>query len=219
MKKFFLSMFCIFFLTGCSVEYNLEFNDSSFIENIQIGPFDSSSISDFEYLTPYAIINNDFQEPYEMNYIDNYLNLNYEYNVNNFKMAETLSSCYDLYNISYDDDYYYILTSGEFKCLNYEDYTIDELIIRFKSNYDIVSSNADYVEDDTYVWVVNNSNSNNRAIDIKLDRNNVKEIENKSNNESLTDKFLYWIVIGIILLIILIIYLYVKWKGSRMNEI
>lgn len=216
MKNRLFLIFIVLFLTGCSVEYSLEFNDDNLEEKISIGPFDSNEVSNFEYLTPYAIINNDYEEFYEMDYSNKFLNLKYVYSFNKFKMSEALEICYDLYNLSYDDDYYYILTSKEFKCMSYGNYAADEVIIKFKSNHDVVSANADYVEDETYFWIVNNDNFNSREINIKLLKDSV--VDNVDNNKK-NIYFSYLYIILFICFMLIGVYIYIKKKNLNVNKI
>ena len=211
-NKLFL-IFIILFLTGCSVEYSLEFIDDNLEEKISIGPFDSNEVANFEYLTPFAIMNNEFQELYEMDYLDKFLTLKYSYGIERFKMSEALKKCYDLYNLSYDDDYYYILTSKEFKCMSFWDYKTDEIIIKFRSNHKVVSANADYVKDNTYFWIINNDNFNSREISIKLLKNSVEDDVNNNSN------FSYWYIILFVFFWLIGIYIFIKKKSFKVNKI
>lgn len=217
-KKILLLITCILLLSGCTVEYNLEFNDQSIKENITIGPFDSNNVADFEYLTPYAIINNEDQELYEFDYSNKYLNLDYTYNIYNFKMSEALSNCYDVYNVSYDEEYYYILTSSKFKCLNYDFYSTNEVKIKFKTNHEVEEINADYVENDTYIWTINNNNKNSKAINIKLKKEE-EEPNTPIEKETFLDYLKYLVVLGVLIGIIILIILHVKKKNERINEL
>lgn len=215
MKKSLILIFIVFFLTGCSVEYNLDFNDNKLNEKIKIGQFDSNKVTDFEYLTPFAISTEEAQELYKFDYFNKYLNLDYSYGINSFELAETFNRCYELSNLSYDNDYYYILTSKEFKCLNYYDYTANEVKINFSSNHKIISSNADYVNDGTHTWIINKSNINNKPIEIKLE----KEFETKKNKQSFFEKYSYWIISGILLIVLSLLYLYLKKKSDNRDKI
>lgn len=211
MKRILILLSCIFLLSGCSVEYNLEIGKDSVKENIEIGKFDASKVKDFEYLTPYAIINDQYQEFYEFDYKDRVLNLSYEYNYQNIEMSEAFNQCYDMSNFSSDGEYYYILTSNEFKCLSYLDYNFDEIKINIKSDYKIVSSNADYVKKDVHTWFVNQSNSDNKPINIKID---LAEPVNKGHLSSMSVCSMVVSVLSVIGVIVFIVYLFGKKKNK-----
>lgn len=215
MKKIIILLLTILLLSGCSVEYNLEINELGIKENIDIGKFDASKIDDFEYLTPYAILNDLEQKFYLFEYSNQVLNLSYDFDFLDFNMSESFNQCYDVSNFSYDDNYFYILTSGEFKCLSYLGYTSDEVKINIKSDYKVVSSNADYFEDNIYTWVVNKNNKNNKPIDIVFDRNsNVKK-----RRLNIFSRFGTAIMALGVLLVIFFIILIINLFSKRKNKI
>ena len=213
MKKRIILLLIIFFLSGCSVEYNIEFNDNNLTESINIGKFDASKIEDFEYLTPYAIVNEANQEFYKINYSNNILNLSYRYNTSNFQMSEAFNECYELSSFSYDEENYYILTSEEFKCLSYMGYTSDEVKINFKSNHKIISSNADYIEDNIHTWVSNNTNSKNKPINITIS----SDSDNSKNNKIVIPSvFILFIIASIVVGVTIFL---INSRGKRKNKI
>lgn len=216
MKKKYLLIIIVFLLSGCSAEYNLEFNDSSLVEKIKIGQIDSKYEEELKYLTPYSIINSVQQEVYDVDYLNNYLNLTYRYGTNNFGFAETFNKCYELSNLSYDDNYYYILTSKEFKCLSYEGYQTDEVTIKFKTNHKVISSNADYVDGSTYIWIIDENNSQNKPIEIKLAKETNNNDDEKKDNKKQENIF---VTIAVALIFILILIgLYIRKKSKKINK-
>ena len=216
MKKIIIILILsIFLLSGCSVQYNLEINKEGFKENISIGKFDADNVEGFQYLTPYAIVNGVNQEFYKLDYSNQILNLSYDYGVYNYDMSEALNQCYDMSNFSYDNNYYYILTSGEFKCLSYMGYTTDEVRINIKSDYNVVESNADLVENNVYTWIINKNNKGNKPIDIVFDINNSNNL--KGNNK-LSQFSTFFLVIGAFVIVGIII-LFVYLHGKKKNKI
>jgi hypothetical protein len=205
MKKIIILILTIFLLSGCSVEYNLEINNDNIRENIEIGKFDASEIEDFEYLTPYAILNDESQKFYVFDYSNKILNLSYDYNIQNYEMSEAFNQCYDMSNFSYDEKYYYILTSNEFKCLSYMGYTTDEVKINIKSRYKVVESNADYVDNGVYTWIINEGNKDNKPINITIDYNETIYKGNKLSSFSvmllvIVSLLIVGMIVGIIFL-------------------
>lgn len=212
MRKIIFLILTIFLLSGCSVEYNLEINYKSISENIEIGKFDATKIDDFEYLAPYAILNDESQKFYTFDYSNQILNLSYEYDMQNFEMSEAFNQCYDMSNFSYDNEYYYILTSDEFKCLSYMGYATDEVKINIKSKYLIVDSNADYVDDNVHTWVINENNSNNKPINIIINYNEINDTSNKFTFNVALLVILALVIVGIIVFVIQLF-------GKRNNKI
>lgn len=219
MKKKLILLFLLFFLTGCSVEYNLDFSDKKFEEKIKIGAFDKNEIGAFDLYEPFAYDDGITSENYNLDYKDNYLYLDYEYSISKFRISNTLTECYDLSGVTSDDDgYYYILTSEKFKCLDYDGYVADEVRINFTTGYKVVETNADSVNDGVYTWIINESNSNSKPINIKLDSKVLEENSNKESN-NYKNLFNYLIFVGIFIGIILLIFIFIKLKSKNANSI
>lgn len=216
MKKILL-LIIVLLLSGCTVEYDLEFNDLTVKEKIKIGPIDKLYENELNYLTPYAILNNHQQELYEVDYSNEFLHLNYTYLVNDFRLSETFNDCYELSNFSYDDKYYYILTSKEFKCLSFEKNEAKEIKIKFKTNHKVVNSNADSIENDTYVWIINENNKKNKPIEIKLEKD-AKKKDNKKEKILDGDFFNIFTISIIIFIICIIIYKYLMNRSKKINK-
>lgn len=216
MKKNYLLFLALFLLSGCSVEYNLEFNDEILEEEIILGPLTENAKAELDFIEPYAIDNYDYQELYNVDITDTTLKLNYKYSKNLYDMSNSLNECYDLSNFSYDDEYYYLLTSNEFKCLNYAGYETDEVRINFKTNYNVVSTNADYTDDDTYTWIINNSNYQNKPIEIKLEK---KDYTKKDDSNNKGNPLMFWLIVGIAAVILILVGINIKKKIDRRDEI
>ena len=216
MKKRFLLLVTLVFLSGCSIQYEMEFNDSKINETIKIGKVPSSIEEEIaSYLTPYAISNEERQEFYNYKYSNEYINLNYKYNLNDFEVSNTFNRCYELSNLSYDDNYYYILTSKEFKCLKYMEYEAKEIKINFKSNHKIINSNADYINNNIHTWIINKNNMKNKPIEIKIEKE-YKE-DNNTKIEEKNNSFLVIILVTIIMIFVLFIIL--KRKSNKVDAI
>lgn len=219
MKKILILILFIFLLSGCSVEYNLEFKDNIFIEKLSVGQFDSNEVKEFGYFTPYATINHTTEELYKFDYSNNYLKLSYNHKGSNFEKSIAFNECYELSNISYDDKYYYILTSNEFKCMSYLGYKADEVKINFKSDHVVVEANADYVDGNTYTWVINNNNSSNKPIKLKM----VKEVvdDDKTDNNEDKNKYesVFLIILGVVVIGVLVVGIHIYKRIGMRNKI
>lgn len=216
MKKIYLLFITLFLLTGCTVEYSLEFNNDILEEKIILGPITENAKAELDFFEPYAIESYGYEDQYDVNLKNDIMTLKYKYNKNLYGMSTPLNDCYDLSSFSYDDEYYYLLTSKEFKCLNYAGYETEEVKINFKTNYDVVSNNADYVNNDTYTWVINNNNYQDKAIEIKLDKNSITQNEEENNKGN---SKIFWLIVGIIVIILTIFILSIKSKMSKRDEI
>ena len=218
MRKICLLVCLLFFLCGCSIDYNLEFIDASFIEKINIGPVNSKAEEEMSYMSFFAIKNNKYDKLYNLNYSNDYLKLKYKYSVSDFELARTFNECYELSNISYDDNYYYIYTSNEFKCMSYLRYSANEVKINFKTNHEVVEVNADYIDGDTYTWVINENNSNNKPIKLKM----VKEVvSDKLDNNEDKNKYesIFLMLLGVVVIIGIVVGFSLYKRIRVMNKI
>lgn len=217
MKKLLLILLLVS-LTGCSVDYNLEFNGNTFVENIKIGKFEKNDIPEFDYLQMYAIDNLDNQEFYDVNYFNKYLTLKYKYDYDEFRLSNVFNSCYDNSSITYDDNYYYIITSDKFECLDYLGYSSDEVIINFKTDYLVEESNADVIKGKVHTWIVNADNYNDKKIRLKIHK---EKYYNNSFWDNLREgKYINSFTIFSLMFIVLFVICYLlKKKGDIKNKI
>lgn len=180
MKK--LIIFVLFiFITGCSVDYNLEVSNNSFKEKIDVvidKSENSQSVGDSsveldDQLTPFIEEPiNAFFTPNKENYkkkvkeFDNYykISLSYNFNFSEFKKSNSLNSCFENVEIKEEDNKYYIHAYGAFYCL-YE----DVFNIKLKTKNNVINHNANSVNDNLYVWNIDNQNVNN--VDVKIEIN------------------------------------------------
>ena len=210
MKKVILFV-CLILLTGCSVEYNLEFDDLEFKENVVLNVEKTSDnsmlIENLKTIEPYAIIDKNSDSKYDKK-INNFGNkftasFSYKYLIDDYKRSKLFSSCYDTYGIFTDEDYIYISTEGAFNCMEYDYVPVDEVIIKFKTKYVVVDSNADEINDDTFIWTINSDNANDKPISIIMDRN--KKVDNINTNND-------HIFLGICVIIVVVIVLFLVFR-------
>ena len=160
---------------------------------------------------------------YEMFYKDNYLNLTHEYSYNEYRISTVLVDCFDVSGIFYDDDYYYISTSGEFKCMSYIGYKNDNVKVNFFTDLKVESSNADAIIDDVYTWNFNDDNYRDKTIDIKLVRNSAKESNSETDNRKKTilsnDTIAYFLIVIPLMILLYILYRRFKKYSDSKNKI
>lgn len=170
------SIFLILICCGCSANYSLSISNDSFKENININtvnPSTKEQIDDIEsddQLTPLfeekisALANkNSF---YKKNIINNgeYSNiiLDYEYNENNFGNSKLLNDCFEKFVFNKKDNYY-IHAYGKFYC-----YYDEDIIIRINTDNEVVKTNSNSVDGNTYTWVISNENVDKVDIEFEV---------------------------------------------------
>lgn len=178
----------VILLSGCSIDYQLNFIDGSLIEEINVtldgDDYTSDKIDSLKSFELMAISKGLEQIKYDSVFEDkgdSFLgNYQYTYSIDNFSKNNVLSRCYDAFALTKTDSYYLLSTSKTFKCLSIEYQTVDEYKISIKTNHKVLEHNADEVEDDEYIWrLYNNGNevSMEKPITIKFSK---EIVENKS---------------------------------------
>ncbi len=194
-------------VTGCSVDYTLNFQNNNLLENISIDATGSDmtkeEISEMLKLHMYPESENQL---YQIKQNNKKIQLSQKYNVSTYKNSLLLNQCYTAYNFIENGDYYDLTTSEIFSCNPFEYMYIDELKIKIKTNHKVLSHNADSVENGIYIWNITVDNASNKPIQIRFS----KEI--KENNMGL-------IILGITVIIAIIILLVVLVKKQKNNKI
>lgn len=225
MKKIIMLLCCIFFITGCSAEYELVYENNSFKESLKIiSKRTENLINDINnsfngsYLVDYKIELGDMTE-YE--YISKYgkgynKELIDENDIYGFKLG-----------YSYEKDSEYVNSSivhSLFRDFSISDNFVkankinnvfniypklDEITISFKTDNNVVETNADKIDNNVYYWNINRDNYANKNIYI----NYTKKEELITEDGYLTGNIIKYVlmVLGIVVLIsIPIIYEKVK---------
>lgn len=217
MKKIILLFLCLFLLTGCTVNYDLNITKSDMTEDISI----SIPKSNLDKETKKFIKNNEniVYEGQDIFYKKNYkenknnININYSYThyEDNLANSKFLNWCYDKIKIDKTSETINISTSKTFKCLNhYGEVKIDKAIINIKTKLKVISNNADEVHGNTYTWRINKDNYMKSPINIQLE--NKYQILNKASKE-------LFIIYGAIAVLIIILVLLIIFKLKRNNKI
>lgn len=211
MKKILLFILPCLFLTGCSVNYNLKIENNSFRETItgnvlnneieitdnqtdislayQLIKFDQASTIDNDNLL-YDKTLNENENSIDYNYT-------FTYNEQTINNSRILSECFQDFKFEINDDYYYLMTIGDFYC----NYT-DEIFVNITTDNKVTLNNADKVNGNIYTWVMKEGNNPN----INMIVSKTDKVNNKKNGLS-TFK-----IISFVILIILSIVSYVMFK-------
>ena len=157
MKKIFL-MIMLLLVTGCQVEYNLEFTDEKLKETIKviIDKNEENKISDLKNNEAYAIFNSTTEELYNKKFKTDrknfYATYDYTYNINNFSQAFYLNQCFDAVSFVKSDNNYILTTSKGFNCMEIEYIFVDSYNITITTNHNVIGHNADEVKKGKYIW-------------------------------------------------------------------
>ena len=240
MKKLFMIFLILIMATGCSVEYNLEISSNGFYENIivnaneeyennlikevPIGAYERSIENESNYMEKI-----EGQEYYNSKLTTKEnglktLKYNYLFSEEEFNKANSIymTSFENFIMRRYDHDnngkkdYMIISTSDDFSWFeNNQD--LEKVEINITCHYEIISSNADKVNNNTHTWY--------------LDKDNIKPINMVYNPDKIIDYRTFWqklldgdyftpFTISILLLIIgSIIYLILKRKSNKVDAI
>lgn len=218
MKKILLITVTMLFLTGCTVNYNLEIDGDNLNEvitgNVTKEEYEVKETDNGENLI-YDLFNNDrdalFDEesPYLRTLEDKgkTINYNFSYLYNyNFDRSTIINTCFEYHMIDETEDYYYIKLSGRFYCM----YS-DKVNINVTSNNAVLENNATKVDGNVYSWVI----KNDKDVDILL--NVSKKMKHSDNNKlKVMNTFQ---IIGLIVLVVLCIITIFLYKKKNRNEV
>jgi len=178
MKKILFTAIICLFLTGCTLNYNLEITDNTFEETITgnvlnselVNDDDATDINNYDYFLSIhqPVFKNDNSIFYNktLNNTTNGIDFEYTYsfNENNFMNSRILNECFDNYNFKVEDNKYYIQLSGQFKC-NYVNTKIS-----LTTDYKVLAHNADNNNKNTYTWTIEKDNSQDVDLFISIDK-------------------------------------------------
>lgn len=217
MKKILLIMLTMLFLTGCTVNYNLEIDGDNLNEvitgNVTKKEYEVKETDNGENLI-YALFNNDqnalFDEesPYLRTLEDKGktidYNFSYLYNYN-FDRSTIINTCFEYHMVDETEDYYYIKLSGKFYCM----YS-DKININVTSNNAVLENNAMKVDGNVYSWVI----KKDKDADILL--NVSKKMKHSNNKLKVMNTFQ---IIGLVVLVVLCIITIFLYKKKNKNEV
>ena len=220
MKKLILIICLMFLVTGCDVSYELKINaDETFNEKATFSFLNQDMTVDD--LSVYIKTNQPISNSrYEAKYYDSriytngiYNDLIYDYvhNINSFRKSTFVDTCYPNMKITESDDEIRIESGKGFRCLNPDNGLItDHVDIAIVSELEVLENNADEVNDNTYSWTVNESNVQDKEVNLVLKRN-------KKNSMDIN----YFLIFGIIgvLIVMLGIGLFLISKNRQNNDI
>lgn len=176
MKRIIMLLVLLFILTGCSANVNITLTSSGIEEEISVSSYTDANTtkeqiySSFrKYMPVYANVPLSDTEPdTKKNGIEYYdrkqqdlgagykFTYSYKYGFNNYKNAKSIKHGFDSYTIQRNNVDKNIMISTDSSGLNYfEQYPdLESVTINIRTSYKAIETNADYVNGNTYTWVL-----------------------------------------------------------------
>lgn len=209
---------CLLFLTGCTANYEITLKNNKIQEKLTLIET-NQSLFEVENDTGWtlrqvfeSLVENksdEFsKEDYSVKSLNTDTQLGVEYNSNSTNAltnSSVINQCYTNPTIEVEDNIVTFKTGDDFRCYEYYD-NLEYVNIILKIDYSVISSNADAVEDNKYIW--NITKDGNKNIEISYEEYKVKD-----NN------YMTIIFIGIIIIVVGIILYYVYNKSKEENKI
>lgn len=222
MRKYLLFVLIIF-ITGCSINCDINIKNDSFTENdnltIQTG-------LNTDYINEHVSNSNRIYDNYKVDYkysteqkgLDSIHSYNFKFNFAQFKKFSYINRCFEKVEIDNDDDYISIKTSDRFQCIYMDEFiTVDEVKVNITTDLKVVSNNADVVDGNKYSWTYDLDNID-KPINIKIKKSN--KLINSTLNFIEDQKLIYVIIVIIVLIIFgFIIFKFIRNKNEKNNEI
>ena len=232
-KYILLSLLCLLFCSGCSVEYNLDIdNKLNFNEVIIINSNDTSDVKRIEELKTFYPVSYDADkfeifekktdgvEYYDVKKSDNNSKVEfvYNYDINSYNDNVFAKNCYEyvtlmnFYNDNTKRDELVLSTSSEFLCFD-NNSTLDDVTVKIKTKRKVYDTNADKIDKNTYVWNINKDNKNEKPI--------VMSMESSLLDEDLPfwERNIFFIIVVGLIIVGLIVYFVISRRSKRVDKI
>lgn len=221
--KFIILILIVFTLTGCDATYNLTITEDKMMESVDFLVEDNkanrtklNSYLESEYTAYYDMDsrNTHFYNKKEIKENKKVgMRLSYGYLSDELQNSSLLNRCYYQKSITKTDDYIVIHTDGKTTCF-YKDQikNLDTLTVNIKTALEVESHNADEVNGNVYTWKINDTNYQNKPIEMKVKL--TKEDEKEFN-------WILWLT-GLIISIFIVaavIIIIVIMKGKNNNKL
>lgn len=216
MKKIIL-LLLIIFLTGCQSTYEIKINKDNIEEDIKIYT-ENSLVKNASQSTIDAFVEtlDDWENGYdyykrELYTTDEYTGYEYTYTFTHeeFDAMSQLRKCYKDFEFNYNDNTISLNTSKDFLCGTYYN-KVDNIEITIKTDYSIVSSNADKIDKNELTWIINKQNYKNKPISFKINTANENKTNEKESKINIKN-----IIIVILFIVLVIIFIKRKQKSKR----
>jgi len=179
MKKI-LVLICLLFLTGCTVNYEITIGDNGIKEKATLietnkALFDVRNDSGWTLRESFNALveqaKDEFSvEDYSMKSLNSEDQLGVQYksnDINSLKHSFAINQCYNNPTMVENGNIITFSTGNDFKCYEYYD-NLETIKIVLKTNYKVISSNAEIVDGNKYIW--NITKDGNKQIEISYDK-------------------------------------------------
>ena len=193
MKKLLPCFILLFLLTGCNAEYRITINNDVINDDIFIYDTLENVEQNKDKLTDTFLKFEDVHMDFKKTLVNEdrrKIGYRYEYQMNEEIYHETslARQCYDGIFFDRKENELTIYTTDKMTCFDEYD-QLENVTVYLTSNYKVLSSNADEIDEETYIWNINRENFENKPIKITLG-------EQTKNSHSFI--FIIAFVIGII---------------------
>ena len=215
MKKIIIFV-CLLLLTGCSATYEITIKNNKITEKLTLIELNQSKF-DLEndagwtlrdsFKAQLEVANDEFSvQSYTVKDLSTDTTLELEYKSNSSREltnSSAINQCYANPIIEIEDKVINFSTGSEFTCYDYYE-NLEDITIILKTNHKVLSSNANMVEDNKYIWVLTKDGEKN--IEFSYEKKDVKEMNSLS--------------IGLIVILVLVVgfvslYIYKKFKEEN----
>ena len=235
MKKIIILFIMIFLLSGCSAEYYAIFSKEDVKESIYLNDEELIPWQTPAYIDDQGSSEENIKiEGIEYyNIENNQNNLVYKYNFpfNNYSKSRAINTCFKSAKLTKDSNNNYILNTSNYNsCFDLYNMTNITINLSFlPSDFEVISNNADRINNNVYIWDINQSNYQNKYIQVifkekKDEEENPSNPSNPSNpnnpgeinieKELSNQEIIVYLILGFISLIAIIV-IVVKFKNRK----
>ena len=222
--KLYILLVMIFFITGCSCNYNPKIDGDDYLEETVLYADDSTEATYFNRKWEIAVDKDEYNigideesdmtpvgTSYEYSLEGNTLTFNNTFSKSEYGNSTAASICYNRLAITNYSQSTVISTNSQVNC--FDKYpTLIKVTINITVDRPVISNNADSINGSTYTWELNKE-SKNKAINLVLDDSASQENKSdnntdNSNNSKRNNKkdYTMYIFSGILLVVLLIGY-------------
>ena len=225
----------MFFITGCSCEYNLTIDDDTYKENIIVTGLDPDEIIEFNNAKEIPIDKNNYNVELEdsetefdtYKYVltgSNYL-YDYSFDIYNYSNSTAVSRCFNTFVAEEYEEDIVISTSTGATC--FDEYpNLDNLVVNITVDREVESNNADKVNGKTYTWYINRDNASDKSINMILNNEEII-IDEESQTTTLptedtiifsSEMYIFAAILLVVFLIVYVIVYAIKSKDDYIDE-
>lgn len=223
--KYILLFTLLFLVSGCSVNYNLTVDENyNFIENVSFqAENQEESVSIQENSWPVKVHYDDpeiGENPEKIEGVEYYQdsillqngfyqrNLNYSHSISSFRQSHLINSCYEHFYVNESNSSITLSTSSKFLCME-EFPELSNVRVSVTLSQPVLSSNADEVSGNQYIWNINSMNFNQRGLILSFSKiDNSPSKEEKPHEKNSSSMMIMGILFFFFFLFLLFIFVY-----------